>query len=107
MSKDYVSDATTTQLHDWSLPRKRHRHKQKSVEAWASENAAAAESGSIRDRIRCGISACDSNWWHFRISANHSDSTWISPVLFSFPPEIFGGLLGKLNLAAIDFGESF
>ncbi|KAM1237174.1 hypothetical protein ACFX13_038912 [Malus domestica] len=107
MSKDYVSDATTTQLRDWSLPRKCHRRKQKSVEAWASENADAAESGSTRDRIRCGIFACDSNWWHLGISANHSASTWISPVLCSFPPEIFGGLLGKLNLAAIDFGELF
>ncbi|KAM1788097.1 hypothetical protein EV2_039254 [Malus domestica] len=107
MSKDYVSDATATQLRDWILPQKRHHHKQKSVEAWASENAAAAESGSTRDRLRCGISACYSNWWHLGISANHSASTWISPVLCSFPPEISGGLLGKLNLAAIDFGESF
>ncbi|KAM1179840.1 hypothetical protein ACFX2J_018823 [Malus domestica] len=107
MSKDYVSDATITQLHDRSLPRKRHRRKQKSDEAWASKNATVADSGSTRNRLCCGISACDSDWWHLGISANHSASTWISPVLCSFPSEIFGGLLGKLNLAAIDSGESF
>ncbi|KAM2938149.1 hypothetical protein FF1_037981 [Malus domestica] len=54
-----------------------------------------------RNRLCCGISACDSDWWHLGISANYSASTWISPVLSSFPPETFGGLLGKLNLAAI------
>ncbi|KAM1091550.1 hypothetical protein ACFX13_019313 [Malus domestica] len=107
MSKDYVSDATVTQLRDRSLPRKRRRRKQKSDEAWASENAAAAESGSTRNRLCCGISVCDSNWWHLGIFANHSASTWISPVLCSFPSEIFGGLLGKLNLAAIDSSKSF
>ncbi|KAM0984366.1 hypothetical protein ACFX14_011927 [Malus domestica] len=48
MSKDYVSDATTTQLCDRSLPRKHHRRKQKITKAWASENVVAAESGSKR-----------------------------------------------------------
>ncbi|KAM1074360.1 hypothetical protein ACFX11_019526 [Malus domestica] len=106
MSKDYVLDATTTQFHDRSPPLKRCRRKQKSAEAWASENAAIAESGSTRDHFRCGISASDSDRWHFGISTNHSASTWISPVLCSFPPEISGGLLGKLNLAVIDSSES-
>ncbi|KAM1934605.1 hypothetical protein ACFX15_018772 [Malus domestica] len=106
MSKDNVLDATATQFHDRSLPLKCRRRKQKSAEAWASENVAAAESGSTRDHLRCGISACDSDWWHFGISKNHSASTWISPVLCSFPPEISGGLLGKLNLVAIDSSES-
>ncbi|KAM2884794.1 hypothetical protein COP2_012058 [Malus domestica] len=48
MSKDYVSDATITQLYDQSLPWKHRRRKQKITKAWASENAAAAESSSKR-----------------------------------------------------------
>ncbi|KAM1315763.1 hypothetical protein ACFX10_019314 [Malus domestica] len=106
MSKDYVLDATATQFPDRSPPLKCHGRKQKSAEAWASKNTAAAESGSTRDHLRCGISACDSDWWHFGISTNHSASTWISPVFCSFPSEISDGLLGKLNLAAIDSSES-
>ncbi|TQE10117.1 hypothetical protein C1H46_004287 [Malus baccata] len=54
-----------------------------------------------RNHLRCGISACDFNWWHLKISSTHFASTWISPVLSRFPPEISGELLGKLNLAAI------